>query len=285
VKSIMISLAILLITGLLALLIVIGTNTTETRYLVWYAFAAAFGIQWLAYIPACLLATEKFFDLTGSLTYLSICWGLIYLNNELDTAKVTVAILISLWCLRLGTFLVRRILQDGEDKRFKDIKISGTRFFLTWTLQGSWVFLTMLSSICLLTSQKTIPPSDPVFIVGVLIWCIGFAIETIADQQKNIFKNNPNNELPFINHGLWSRSQHPNYFGEIVLWTGLTVAATPYLVSLTWLGMISPIFVYFLLTRVSGIPLLDESANRKWGHLESYREYTDNTPKLFPKWF
>ena len=101
-------------------------------------------------------------------------------------------------------------------------------------------------------------------------------------MQKIRFKSNPNNQEQFIKHGLWSVSRHPNYFGEIILWFGISVIAFPLLSGWQYISLISPIFVYFLLTSVSGINLLEKKANQKWNNSKSYQKYKKKTPQLIP---
>ena len=119
--------------------------------------------------------------------------------------------------------------------------------------------------------------------LGIIVWLAGFAIEVIADQQKSAFKNNPENAGRFITSGLWAWSRHPNYFGEIVLWTGIAIIALPVLSGWRWVMLISPVFVVLLLTRVSGIPLLEARARKRWGEDETFQAYTRDTPVLIPR--
>jgi steroid 5-alpha reductase family enzyme len=103
-----------------------------------------------------------------------------------------------------------------------------------------------------------------------------------ADAQKSRFSANPANKGRFIDTGLWRRSRHPNYFGEIVLWIGIAIAALPVLRGWQWVTIISPAFVTLLLTRVSGIPLLERRADEKWGGQADYEAYKKKTPVPFP---
>ena len=104
--------------------------------------ALAFIINWIAFIPAYIRNTEKFFDLTGSLTYITVIVLAVVLSPEIDIRSLLLMGLISIWALRLGIFLFRRIMREGEDKRFKEIKQSASSFLLTWTIQGLWVSFT-----------------------------------------------------------------------------------------------------------------------------------------------
>jgi steroid 5-alpha reductase family enzyme len=245
----------------------------------------AFLIQWLVFIPAYLFQTEKFFDLTGSITYISVigvavCYS--RYSTDLDARTILLAALVIIWALRLGTFLFRRIQKAGKDDRFDDIKPSFIRFLNVWTIQGLWITFTAAAALVGITTitQKGL---DAFAIIGFLVWAFGFAFEVIADSQKSRFNANSNNKGQFIRTGLWSRSRHPNYFGEIVLWFGIAIIAIPVLQGWQWVAMISPLFVTLLLTRVSGVPLLEKKADKKWGGQKNYETYKKNTPVLIPR--
>jgi steroid 5-alpha reductase family enzyme len=241
-----------------------------------------FLIQWLAFIPSFIFQTEKFYDLIGSVTYLTAVIIGILTVDQLDLRSIIIASLIGIWALRLGSFLFIRVFQDGGDGRFDKIKPSFSRFLLTWTLQGLWVFLTAVCALTALGNSGKIELGI-VGIIGIAIWVLGFAIEVISDAQKRKFRANPDKATPFITTGLWAYSRHPNYFGEVVLWLGIAVASLSTLSGLQYVTLISPIFVYLLLTKVSGIPLLEQRADARWSDNQDYIKYRDNTPVLFPK--
>ena len=242
----------------------------------------AFLFQWLAFIPAFILQSEKFFDLTGSLTYITVVVVAVLLSPEIDGRSILLLALVVIWALRLGTFLVRRIQKAGKDARFDELKPSFFRFLSTWTLQGLWVTFTIAAALAAITTT-TRQPLGIFALIGSLIWVLGFSIEAVADAQKSRFRADPNNRGRFIQTGLWSRSRHPNYFGEIVIWIGVAIIAIPVLRGWQWVTLISPVFVTLLLTRISGIPLLEQRADEKWGGQEDYEAYKDRTPVLIPK--
>jgi len=241
-----------------------------------------FLIQWLAFIPAYLWQTEKFFDLTGSLTYISVVIIALIFSKAPDARTILLTALVVIWAVRLGTFLFRRIHKAGKDDRFDEIKPSFIRFLTVWTIQAVWVTFTLAAALVAITTT-TRKELDVFAVAGVLVWMIGFAIEVVADAQKSRFKANPDNKGKFIQTGLWFRSRHPNYFGEIVLWIGVTIIALPVLQGWQWVALISPVFVTLLLTRVSGIPLLEKKADEKWGGQEAYNSYKKKTPVLIPR--
>jgi steroid 5-alpha reductase family enzyme len=238
-----------------------------------------FLLHWTVFIPSFAFRTEHYFDLTGSLSYVSTVVAAIMLNPSFDIRDIIICLMIVIWATRLGSFLFRRIKKDGQDKRFIVMKTKFTWFLMTWTIGGLWVLVTMAAGLAALTSNITVELGLIGF-AGIAIWIFGFVIEVMADYQKTQFKKNPDNKDLFITTGLWSWSQHPNYFGEITLWFGLALVALPVLSGWQLATMVSPFFVYLLLTRVSGIPLLDRLANKKWGDDPDYQNYINDTSKL-----
>ena len=275
-----------LLISLIAFFIAISIAIATEIEVVFNAVFLAFAIQWIAFIPAYVFQTEKFYDLTGSLTYLSVIWYSLAVSSDqftnLNVANIAIVLLISLWAIRLGSFLFMRIHHDGEDKRFRSIKPSASQFFMTWTLQGLWV---SLCSMCALTaiSSNTGIVTNAFFYIGLALFILGFSIEVMADMEKSAFKAIQENKDKFITTGLWARSRHPNYFGEIVLWTGIAVISFSSLQGLQYLTLISPIFTYLLLVYVSGVRMLEARGDLKWGDDPEYQEYKKRTPVLFIK--
>jgi len=241
----------------------------------------------MAYIPAFLFRTEKFYDLTGSLTYIFTILFALYASGSFKTLQIgnlIIGVAIILWAVRLGSFLFMRIHKDKKDGRFDSIKTSFSQFFMTWTLQGMWVFICSSAALVAISSTSGVVINS-LFFIGLIIFIFGFAVEVVADNQKSAFRSIPENKDVFINEGLWARSRHPNYFGEISLWTGITVMAISTFEGMNFLALFSPIFSYLLLVYVSGVRMLEYRGKKKWGHLDEYKKYKENTPKLIPKIF
>ena len=275
-----------LLISLVVFLIAISIANATGNSLVVEAVLIAFIIQWAAFIPAYAFQTEKFYDLTGTLTYLTVTWYTLYMSSEkftnLNGASIAIVLFISLWAIRLGSFLFSRIHKDGEDKRFRTIKPSATQFFMTWTLQGLWVSLCSMCALTAISSESGVVV-NAFYYLGVGLFIYGFYTEVKADNEKSKFRSVPENRDKFITSGLWAKSRHPNYFGENVLWAAIAVISLPSLSGLQYITLISPIFTYVLLVHVSGVRMLEARGQKKWGHLEEYKAYQKSTPMLFPR--
>ena len=244
--------------------------------------ALAFAVNWAVFIPSAIKRTEHYYDLTGGITYITVTAVALLLSQPLDLRSAIVAGMVLAWSTRLASFLFMRISRAGKDSRFDEMKHKPVRFFLAWTLQGLWVLLTAACALAIITGGNR-EPLGAIGYVGIAVWVIGILIEIVADQQKSAFRADPVNKGKFISTGLWAWSRHPNYFGEIVLWTGMAIIAIPVLEGWQWATLISPVFVFFLLTKVSGIPLLEAAADERWGGQEDYEAYKRNTPVLVLK--
>ena len=247
------------------------------------AILFAFIIQWILFIPAYLFQTEKFFDISGSFTYIfvityTLC--LSYNSSGINYGNILLSSFIIIWAIRLGSFLFFRIKKDGEDKRFRSIKPSPTRFFMTWSLQGMWV---SICSACALAGIANGIIVNSLFYFGAFIFVLGFIVEIIADNQKTKFRKDPANKDKFIDSGLWSYSRHPNYLGEITLWLGVSIMSLSSLTGWQLITLISPVFTYILLVYISGVRILEARGKKKWGHLDSYKDYVKKTPSLLFK--
>ncbi len=249
------------------------------------AVLLAYVIHWIAYIPAYVFQTEKFYDLTGSVTYLSVVWFVFlstYQSISLNFGNLILVLLISIWTIRLGLFLFMRIHKAGEDKRFRTIKTSASQFFMTFTLSGLWVTLCSMCALVAISSPEGLVMNALTY-VGIILFIIGFGIEIVADNQKTAFRSIEANKDSFITSGLWSKSRHPNYFGEVLLWFAIAVISLSSLEGLQLITLISPVFTYILLVYVSGVRMLEDMNDKKWADDEQYKSYKKNTPMLFPK--
>tara|TARA_B110000444_G_C18785183_1_gene569585 strand:+ start:479 stop:1369 length:891 start_codon:yes stop_codon:yes gene_type:complete len=248
--------------------------------------ALSFIIHWLVFIPSYFYKTEKFYDITGTVAYMSILITTAYLlsiiNNEVVLLRSILSIIfVMIWAIRLGAFLFTRVIKVGEDKRFEDAKKSFSKFLMFFNISALWVFLTIVNVLTMIINNSD-SITDIFFIIGFSIAIIGLIIEVVADRQKRKFRMNISNKGEFIRSGLWSISRHPNYFGEILIWLGISFSTLPILSGWQFVTLISPIFVILLLTKVSGINLLEAAADDKWALDKNYQDYKEKTSVLIP---
>ena len=246
-----------------------------------------FGLQITGFIPSFYLKSEKYYDLFGGLSFISSIFLMLFLKiritNDLSTREIILASCVLLWTIRLSFFLFQRVKRVGKDVRFDNLKLSFSKFLLAWMTQGLWVFICLFPILVVFSS----PTNNEItyFAFGSLTYLIGLVIEIIADYQKTIHNKLNNKKRKFISSGLWSKSRHPNYFGEFLIWTGITIICFPVFSGFKYLALITPIFIYFLLNYISGVNLLEERATEKWGNNPEYVKYLKTTPKFFPKIF
>ncbi|GJC81288.1 hypothetical protein ColLi_04126 [Colletotrichum liriopes] len=304
------------------------------------AVSAAYAIQAAFALPSILAQNERFYDFSGSLTYLSVTALSLYLPalrakytpalanastslpsllapftspggvGALNWRQVVLSGAVIFWAIRLGSYLFQRILEEGKDSRFDEIKKSPAKFAGAFFAQATWVSLCLMPVITLNAVPASAFAALPVFkasdALGLLVYVAGFAFEITADRQKSKWLRERREKMhdeQFMTSGLWSVSQYPNYFGEISLWTGIATAAAGTLVSkpiqmalglsggvagpltAVALSYVSPAFVNFLLLKVSGVPLSEKKYDKRYGDRKDYQEWKKNTPKLFPKIF
>ncbi|XP_030455365.1 uncharacterized protein LOC115676550 isoform X2 [Syzygium oleosum] len=235
--------------------------------------------QSLFFVVTALLKFDKVTDFAGSTNFVIIALLTLILKGTWHFRQVVLTILVVIWGLRLGLFLLMRILKWGEDRRFDEMRSNLGKLAVFWIFQAVWVWTVSLP-VTVVNASNRDPPLQAQDVVGWIMWFLGFLVEAVADQQKLNFKNSAENRGKWCNIGLWSYSRHPNYFGEILLWWGIFVASTPVLEGSEWLVIFGPIFLTLLLLFVSGIPLLEESADKKYGNAASYRTYKRTTSPL-----
>lgn len=246
------------------------------------AVLVAFVVQWIVFVPSFVARTERFFDLTGSITFIGITIAVAIVTPAMDARSWMLAAMVVIWAARLGSFLFTRVRRSGGDDRFDEIKQSFLPFAQVWTLQGLWVTMTAAAAWIAITSQHRVA-FDVFAAAGLVVWLFGFGFEVVADRQKSRFKADRANAGRFISSGLWSLSRHPNYFGEIVAWIGVAIVAVPALQGWQWVGLLSPLFVLVLIAKVSGVPLLEAKADAKWGGQPDYEAYKAATAVLVPR--
>ena len=264
-------------------------NNIETEILGFNSFkfliSMAVIIQFAIFLPSFIFQTEKFYDLTGSLTFISVTSIAYFSLDNPSTIDTILYLYVIVWAGRLGIFLFRRIIKDGKDERFDKAKKKFFWFLQYWMGQAAWVVFTAGASILAILSPVE-AELEVIAFIGIFLWWSGFLIEVISDYQKRKFRETSDPKTEFISTGLWGRSRHPNYFGEITLWVGMAVISLSSLSGVEYVtAIVSPVFVYLLLRKTEGVPMLERIADERYGELSDYQEYKANTPVLMMKIF
>ncbi len=244
------------------------------------AFLISIFINLVLFVIAYVFKTDKLTDVSYAFSFIFIA-GYCLLFNALTKTSILLFFLILFWGLRLGVYLFIRILKSKKDKRFDNIRTSFIKFFMFWLLQAITVWVILIPSILFFQFSTDNIPN--LAFLGIFIWMLGLMIETFSDYQKYEFKRKPSNKDKWIAKGLWKYSRHPNYLGEITIWVGIyiyTISSLSIFYSL--ISLISPFWIFILLNFISGVPILEKSANEKWGNDPKYLNYKEKTKSLIP---
>ena len=255
-------------------------NTSSIVSQLTVALVVSLGINLSMFLIAFWRKSDKLTDISYAATFATIAiWSFATSNQTWYHALLLLMVLV--WAVRLGGFLLYRVIKKGKDARFDGMRESFTKFGKFWLAQAITVWVMMIPSVFAFNAE---PSYDWLAITGVIIWAIGLVCETVADLQKLAFNNNPANKNKWIDTGIWHYSRHPNYFGEILVWVGVylfTLASLPLLPAI--IGLVSPAFIIILLLFISGIPILEKSADERWGEDPKYQDYKKRTSLLIPK--
>ena len=227
--------------------------------------------------------TDKLTDITYCSTFGIIALVLFWNNGSHSSLyRQAIAAMVLLWAIRLGSYLFRRILHKGKDSRFDSFRHSIRGFGGFYTLQAISIWIVILPAIAALSNDIDIDENLPTITTGAFLFLFGWILETVADYQKFKFRSLASNDGKFMAAGLFKVIRFPNYLGEILVWFGIFIFAIPTLAGFSWLTILSPLWITFLLLKVSGIPYLERSNKERYGHLESFQEYQITTKKLIP---
>lgn len=272
--------------------------------------ASAYGLQAVCAAIFVPLKDEKFYDLTGALTFLSTTFiSLYYPSLKAKFWDKTISSLPSLltfaprqllataaltiWSVRLGSFLAQRALKAGGDSRFDEVKHNPGRFTFFWMAQATWVFLVGLPVyLCNTVPAAIHPPLGLRDFAALGVFSASLVFEIIADRQKSRWrkqKDAKQHDEKFITSGLWSISRHPNYIGEVGIWTGIWALAATSLQTVHYprgtvllAAAASPVFTYYLLRYLSGVPPLERAGRKRFGDDPKWKAYTETVPVFWP---
>ncbi len=252
----------------------------------WYLLLASLAVNALFFVFAAFLRTDVFTDITYSLSFVLLSVSLYLTVRPESLVSHLTLVMVVLWAIRLGSYLFFRIMRIKVDHRFDDKRNSVVAFGSFWLLQAvsAWIIMLPVTGITLADGRfSAVPPAA--FIPFAVLFIGGLSLETVADAQKYAFKKRPENANRFMSSGVWRYSRHPNYLGEIIVWWSLALPGAYVFEGFEWFYFLGPLHITLLLLFVSGIPLLEKSADLKWGKDESYAAYKARTPPLVPNPF
>ena len=238
----------------------------------------------LGWFLSLILKNVTVVDSLWGLGFVLIAWLTFFLTDGFLGRRLLIALLVTVWGLRLSIYLSRRNWGKGEDPRYGSWREKSGKHF--WLVSLFKVFL--LQSLFLwaisLSLQYGAASKTPAMITwldlcGFSLWMVGFVFEAVGDWQLAAFKSNPANKGNVMDRGLWAYTRHPNYFGECLMWWGIFVIAfsTPN----SWWTVLSPLIITAVLLKMTGIPLTEKTIV---AHRPGYKEYIQRTPAFIP-WF
>lgn len=244
------------------------------------------GLQLVFFVIAASFHLDKLTDFAGGANFIILALTVFILAQTYSPRQCLVTGLVCLWGLRLSAFLLFRIIKIGRDERFQEVGKNIARFAIFWTFQAVWVYTVSLPVIFVNSPRKAEPLTDATMtrldMAGTIVFVIGFLCEAMADAQKYSYRQNTSNAGHWCDVGLWKYSRHPNYFGEITLWWGIFLIATNVLRGAEWVAVLSPLFITAIILFLSGVPLLENSADIRYGCMEEYQHYKRTTSPLLP---
>lgn len=242
---------------------------------------AAMGVLWLVSVAK---RDASIVDVVWGLGFVGLAWFYRTLGPEAHARHVLVLALVTLWGVRLAGYILWRNWGHGEDRRYQAMReyrgghFWWVSFFTVFLLQG--VLIWLIAAPLFVVQMSAVPPTwtwtDG---VGLFCWGVGFFFESVGDWQLARFQADPANRGRVMRKGLWAYTRHPNYFGDAMVWWGYFFFA----LSVPGGGwtIVSPLLMTFLLLKVSGVALLEQTITER---RPEYREYIASTNAFLP-WF
>lgn len=244
------------------------------------------------FLIAQLLRNNSIVDIFWGMGFVAIVFYFLLISwiasekFSLLLTKNLINICVLIWGLRLSIHILLKNFGQPEDWRYINFRKLWSKhkiphwvgaLFQVFLLQG---FFMLIIALPVIHTNRTNIQLNPFTFIGLAIWLVGFYFEAVGDYQKSVFKSKPENTGKILTTGLWKYTRHPNYFGESVMWWGIWImsvhSAQPIL---SFVSILSPITLTWLLTSVSGVPMLES----KYSKNEAYQQYVKNTPAFFPK--
>jgi len=236
-----------------------------------------FGYYVAWFFVSLIIRRNDIADLAWGLGFPLLMWSAVW-QSGYSPVSVLIAVLVSVWGGRLATHIFSRIRRTDEDPRYLEWRRQWRFFTLRsfvqiYLLQGALMLAIAYSSIIIISARLS-QPSQWV-VLGFVVWITGFIFESAADRQLTLFKRNPVNKGRILQTGLWKYSRHPNYFGEVTMWWGLSIIGVDIYNPAV---LVSPVVITFLILFVSGIPLLE----KRYAGRPDWEKYKRRTSILLP---
>eukprot|EP00187_Rhodella_violacea_P007004 CAMPEP_0174909564 /NCGR_PEP_ID=MMETSP0167-20121228/69163_1 /TAXON_ID=38298 /ORGANISM="Rhodella maculata, Strain CCMP736" /LENGTH=319 /DNA_ID=CAMNT_0016153595 /DNA_START=74 /DNA_END=1033 /DNA_ORIENTATION=- len=258
-----------------------ATEVFDSNYLL-ITLLVTFVFQLVFFLITAVAQFDTLTDLAGSTNFLILALLTFFLAESYHARQILITVCAALWAVRLATFLFARILIWGHDNRFDEMRNSIPKLAAFWFGQFVWVWVVSLPVTVTNATVERDPKLGAADFVGVVMFAVGLLLEAVSDWQKLKFKQDKEKKGKWCDVGLWKYSRHPNYFGEILLWWGLFAISTPILSNGQWAVLASPLLISVLLLFVSGLPLLEASANEKYGGNPEFAPYRARTSIMVP---
>ncbi len=244
----------------------------------WNAVVVA-ALMLLTWLLSIAVRNVSIVDIVWGLGFILIAWTT-WINSPPDNRSLLLPVLTTIWGLRLSLYLASRNHGRPEDFRYRAMRDHhGDRFWrvsllTVFTLQGSVMWVVGLP---IQASECSPPESWWLVSVGLLMWLIGLLFETVGDWQLAKFRANPKNQGTVLDRGLWRYTRHPNYFGDFCVWWGVFAIAVGCGAAIA--SVVGPVLMSILLTKVSGVGLLEKTlVDSRPG----YTDYVRRTSSFFP---
>lgn len=258
-----------------------------TGTVLWASGATAIGLMLAVWLVSLPLRDASIVDSFWGLGFVAIAWVCFAVGHGCAGRRLLLAVLVSIWGVRLAVHITRRNRGKGEDPRYVAMRErDGKRFPLTslyrvFLVQGVtlWIISLPLQAAGSLGTGRRLGVLDA---VGGAVWLIGFGFEAVGDHQLDRFKAVPESHSKVMDRGLWRYTRHPNYFGDATLWWGLGIIALGAGLAAAW-GLIGSALDTLILTRVSGKPILERDIEQRRPGYKAYIERTSGFLPLPPK--
>ncbi len=242
--------------------------------------ASALGIVLvMLWLVSILINRVSFIDSFWGVGFVVVAWAAATSLTKIGPLQMVTLLLVTLWGLRLGIYLLKRFLSDGEDTRYvrltKGKQGIARHIFTLWFVFGLQGLLMLIISAPVMAALAKPPAAlDAYAYAGIALWTVGAFFEWVGDWQLARFKADPSNTGKVLDTGLWAWTRHPNYFGDTCVWWGI------WLVGHDLTVVFAPALMTFLLMKWSGVPLLESGLKKR---RPGYAVYMERTSSFFPR--